>query len=127
MLNFEDKQMTKVLVVDDTPSQKHLISTYISDGGYHVIDADNAREALKKASLQKPDVIVTDVVMPGMSGFELCRILKKDPETKNIKIVICTSKDQKIDRLWAMKLGADVYLIKPFTRDEIIKAIADDH
>ena len=115
--------MTKILVVDDSRSERNLISAYLSDKGYQVIAADNAKEAIKKSSLQKPDVIITDVVMPGMNGYELCRQLKKLPETKNIRIVICTSKDQKIDRFWGMKSGADVYLIKPVNQDQITRAV----
>ncbi len=115
--------MTKILVVDDSPSEKHLITNYLSNSGYHVINANNAQEALEQTSLQKPDIIVTDVIMPGMNGFELCRILKKDPETKDIRIVICTSKNQNIDRLWGMKSGADIYITKPFTEEDISRAI----
>jgi chemotaxis family two-component system response regulator PixH len=61
--------------------------------------------------------------MPGMSGFELCRRLKTHPATENVPIVICSSKDQEIDRLWGMKQGADAYLTKPFTREQILRAI----
>ncbi len=115
--------MIKVLVVDDTPSEMELISNYLREVGYNVIGANNAKEALDKTIEQKPDVIVTDVVMPGMSGFELCRSLKKNPATQQLPIVVCTSKNQELDRLWGMKQGADVYVTKPFTREEIVRAV----
>jgi twitching motility two-component system response regulator PilH len=99
------------------------MSHYLREGGYTVINAVGAKEALNKISEQKPDVIITDVVMPGMSGFELCRRLKTHPDTEKVPIVICSSKDQEIDRLWGMKQGADAYLTKPFTRDQILRAI----
>lgn len=115
--------MSTVLVVEDTLSQLELISKYLRDSGYNVIGATDAKEALNKAVNQKPDAVVTDVVMPGMSGFELCRKLKKNPATEQLPIIICSSKDQEIDRLWGMKQGANVYVTKPFTREELVSAV----
>lgn len=112
-----------ILIVEDNLSEMELISHYLREGGYTVINAVGAKEALNKVSEQKPDVIITDVVMPGMSGFELCRRLKTHPETEKVPVVICSSKDQEIDRLWGMKQGADAYLTKPFTREQILRAI----
>ena len=88
-----------------------------------MICATSAQEALDKAVEHQPDAIVTDVVMPGMSGFELCRSLKKQPETANIPIMICTSKNQDIDRLWGMKQGADAYVTKPYTQDQLVESV----
>ena len=115
--------MITVLVVDDAPSQIELISSYLRDGGYRVIQAKNAKEALQKTVEQKPDVIVTDVVMSGMNGFQLCRSLKKNPATCKLPVVLCTGRDQKLDRIWGIRQGADMYVTKPFTREEIVKAI----
>ncbi|MBW4669290.1 MAG: response regulator [Cyanomargarita calcarea GSE-NOS-MK-12-04C] len=112
-----------ILVVEDSPSELELMSHYLKESGYNVIKATGAKEALEKALLEKPDVIVTDVVMPGMSGFELCRYLKKDPNTQKVPIVICSSKNQEIDRLWAMRQGADAYVTKPYTREQLLRAI----
>lgn len=115
--------MITILVVEDTPSERELMSHYLRESGYTVINAVSAQEALSKAIEQKPDVIITDVVMPGMSGFELCRSLKKHPATEKVPIIICTSKNQEIDRLWGMKQGADAYLTKPFTREQLVRAV----
>lgn len=112
-----------VLVVEDTPSEMELMNHYLRASGCTVINATTARDALSKAAQQKPDVIVTDVVMPGMSGFELCRSLKKQPETAHVPIIICSSKNHDIDRLWGMKQGADAYLTKPYTQDQLLQAI----
>ncbi len=112
-----------ILVVEDSPSELELISHFLHESGYKVIKATGAREALEKLELEKPDAIITDVVMPGMSGFELCRSLKKNPATQKVPIVICSSKNQEIDRLWAMRQGADAYLTKPYTRVELLRAI----
>ncbi|WJI24065.1 response regulator [Thermosynechococcus sp. B0] len=115
--------MTTVLVVEDTPSEMALITSFLKDSGYNVIAATDAKEALEKVTQYKPDVVVTDVVMPGMSGFELCRSLKKNPETEKLPIVVCTSKNQELDRLWAMKQGADAYVTKPFSREDLLRAL----
>jgi len=115
--------MGTVLVVEDTPSEMELLSHYLRESGYSVIGVVTAKDALNKAIEIKPDVIITDVVMPGMSGFELCRSLKKNPETQKVPIIICTSKGQEIDRLWGMRQGADVYITKPFTREQLIRAV----
>lgn len=115
--------MSTVLVVDDTPSTRELICGYLRKAGYQVIEANNGKEAMEKALAQTPDLVITDVVMPEMNGFELCRSLKKNPTTQNLRIVVCTSKNQDIDRMWGMKQGADIYLTKPFTEAEIMEAI----
>lgn len=115
--------MTTVLVVEDLDSARALISSYLRKRGYNVIEANNGKEALHKSLDRKPDLIITDVVMPEMNGFELCRFLKKNPNTKNLPIVICTSKNQEIDRLWGIKQGAKAYITKPFTEEEIIEAV----
>ena len=113
----------KILIVEDSPSELELMSYYLKDSGCNIIKAASAKEALAKVLLEQPDVIVTDIVMPEMSGFELCRSLKKNPITRKVPIVICTSKNQEIDKLWAMRQGADVYLTKPYTREQLLRAI----
>ena len=115
--------MTTVLVVEDTLSELELISNYLRGSGYNVIVATDAHQALNQAIKQKPDAVVTDVVMPEMSGFELCRYLRKNPITAKVPIVICSSKNQEIDRLWAMRQGADAYITKPYTRELLLRTI----
>jgi twitching motility two-component system response regulator PilH len=115
--------MTTVLVVEDTASEQDMIVGYLVESGYTVISATNGQEALKKIEGRKPDVVVTDLVMPGMSGLELCRSLKKNNETKDVPIVACTSKNQELDKLWGMKQGIDVYVTKPFSREDILRAV----
>jgi two-component system, chemotaxis family, response regulator PixH len=112
-----------ILVVEDTPSEMELLNHYLREGGYSVINAVSAKDALEIAIAQKPAVILTDVVMPGISGFELCRSLRKNPVTARIPIIICTSKNQEIDRLWGMRQGADAYITKPFTREQLIRTV----
>ncbi|MBW4646423.1 MAG: response regulator [Goleter apudmare HA4340-LM2] len=115
--------MSTVLVVEDTPSQLELINSFLRESGHTVIKAYNAKDGLEEAVEQHPDVIITDIVMPGLSGFEFCRQLKKNPVTEKVPIIICSSKNKDIDRIWAMKQGADVYLTKPFTKQELLRAL----
>ena len=116
-------KVATVLVVEDAPSEMALMSHYLQAEGFSVIGAVTGKEGLDKAIAQRPDVIVTDVVMPGISGFELCRELKRTPETQAVPVVICSSKKQNIDRLWGMRQGAKAYLTKPYTRDELVEAV----
>lgn len=111
------------MVVDDAHSELELISSYLREGGYYVIGILNAKDALNRMKEQRPDAVVTDIVMPGMSGFDLCRDLKGDPHTSSIPIVACTSKNQELDRLWGMKQGVDVYVTKPCTQRQLLRAV----
>lgn len=115
--------MLTILIAEDTPSELELLTIYLKESGYAVIGAITASDAMNLALEKKPDVIISDVVMPGMSGFELCRKLKKEPATQKIPIILCTSKSQEIDRLWGMKQGADAYITKPFTREQLLRAV----
>jgi two-component system, chemotaxis family, response regulator PixH len=111
-----------VLVVEDTNSERELICDYLRQGGYAVVSATNGTEGLEKFSKTNPNAVITDLVMPGMSGLELCRAIKKVAVGK-VPVIACTSKSQELDRLWGMKQGVDVYLTKPFTKEDILQAL----
>lgn len=115
--------MRNILVVDDVQSELQLIKSYLEKGGYTVTTALSGAEALDKVSQQCPDVIVADLVMPEMSGLEMCRKLKKNPETAEVPIIACTTKDRKVDQKWAHKQGVAVYLVKPCTQEQMIEAV----
>lgn len=115
--------MVTVLLVEDTASEMQLMKSYLIEGGYNVITAETGKEGLRKTLSEKPNLIITDLVMPEMSGLELCRSLKKNPNTQDIPIIACTSKNQDIDKMWGMKQGINIYLTKPYTKDEIINAV----
>lgn len=115
--------LVTVLLVEDSLSQLELMSHYLNNGDYKIIKSTRAKQAFDIALKDNIDVIVTDVVMPEMSGFELCRLLKKNPATQKLPIIICTSKNQPIDRLWGMKQGASAYLAKPYTREQLLNTI----
>jgi two-component system, chemotaxis family, response regulator PixH len=113
----------RVLIVEDTPSEREMIRHYLTESGYEVVSAENGKEALVKIAEQMPDVVLTDLVMPDMSGLELCRSLKKSSQTEKIPVIACTTKDQELDKLWGMKQGIDLYLTKPFTKEDIVRAV----
>jgi twitching motility two-component system response regulator PilH len=116
-------QTATVLIVEDVASERELMSHYLQQEGYSVIGAMTGIEGLDRAVTLQPDVIVTDIVMPGISGFELCRKLKSLPETQAVPVIMCSSKGQAIDRMWGKRQGADAYLTKPYTKEQLIEAI----
>ncbi|WP_309730759.1 response regulator [Chamaesiphon sp. OTE_75_metabat_556] len=115
--------MVKILVVEDTPSEMKLMTLYLKDNGYQVISTDNAKDGLAMVDKEKPDLVITDVVMEGMNGFEFCRTLKKNPETEKIPVIACTSRSQDLDKIWGKKQGVDVYVTKPYSQEDIINAV----
>ncbi|MEM9007598.1 MAG: response regulator [Cyanobacteria bacterium P01_F01_bin.86] len=112
-----------VLVVDDMAAQRDLMSNYLSRAGYNVTTADSGSEALEKVKASKPDIVVTDLVMPELTGLELCRELKRQPDTAKIPVVACTTKDRKMDQTWAKKQGVAAYVVKPCTEQELVDAV----
>ncbi|MEM6253198.1 MAG: response regulator [Cyanobacteria bacterium P01_D01_bin.156] len=113
----------KILVIDDVKSELELISHYLEQAGYAVTGFENGLEAFDKAKVDRPDAIVTDLVMPDITGLELCRKLKKDPDTADIPIVACTTKGRKMDQSWARKQGVVGYVVKPCTAEQLVEAV----
>jgi len=112
----------KILVVDDETELLKAISILLKTSGYEVITAQDGQEGLEKAKSLSPDLIVLDVLMPKMDGYEVCRMLKFDEKYKSIPIIMLTAKVQDIDKAMGKKVGADDYLTKPFeTRDLVDK------
>ncbi|ESA32819.1 response regulator receiver protein [Leptolyngbya sp. Heron Island J] len=112
-----------VLVVDDMQSQLELISNYLSRAGYRVTTAESGAIALEKIQSNKPDIIITDLVMPEVTGLELCRTLKRMPETANIPVIACTTKGRKLDQTWAKKQGVAAYIVKPCTEEQLVAVV----
>lgn len=112
--------VTKALVVDDSATDLANIKTILSDAGCIVITASDGREAIAKAKAEKPSIIFLDVIMPGMDGYEACRMLADDPATKGIPVVFVTSKGQKADKVWGQLQGAKGHVVKPVVADHII-------
>ncbi|MDY7013264.1 MAG: response regulator [Cyanobacteriota bacterium] len=112
-----------VLVVDDSPSQREMIATLLRTIGMQVTVASNGEEGLQCLNSSLPDLVITDVVMPKMNGYEFCRKIKSNPTTEHIPVLMCTSKGEEFDRYWGMKQGADAYISKPFKPDDLNKAV----
>jgi twitching motility two-component system response regulator PilH len=112
-----------VLVVDDSPTDTHVLTEMLKKNGFDVITAASGEEGIETAKAQKPDLIVMDVVMPGMSGFEATRSITRDPDTSGIPVIICTTKDQETDKAWGLRQGAKDYVVKPVTEGDLIAKI----
>ena len=117
--------MAKVLIVDDSPAQVFTMRNLIEGWGHKTISAKNGDDALQIAREEKPDVILMDVVMPGMSGFQTTRKLSKDLVTCRIPVIFVSTKDGEADRVWGMRQGATAYVTKPVNPDTLLSAISD--
>ena len=107
--------MPKIIIADDEPSLRLLVrATLSANKMFELIEASDGNEALLKSQKELPDLLLLDVMMPGLSGFEVCERLKNDPKTKKIKIIMLTAKGQQSDRDWALSVGTDYFLTKPF-------------
>jgi twitching motility two-component system response regulator PilH len=114
----------KILIVDDSPTERHVLNDMLTKSGYEVMASDNGEDAIQKAKSLRPDLILMDVVMPGLNGFQATRAISRDPETRAIPIILCTSKSQETDKIWGMRQGARDYIVKPVNRDELLEKIA---
>ena len=112
--------MAQILIVDDSPTEIHVLTTILEKQGHQVITAPNGEEGVATAKAEKPDLILMDVVMPGMNGFQATRTISKDPETSSIPIIIVTTKDQETDRVWGLRQGAKDYVTKPVNETELV-------
>jgi two-component system phosphate regulon response regulator PhoB len=112
--------MNQILIIEDEPDIQLLIHNILTSNGFEVIKASTGEEGLVLAAKMKPDLIIMDIVMPGLSGLEVCRLLKTKKDTKSIPVIISTALDREIDRKYAEEYGADAYIVKPFTIERIL-------
>ncbi len=115
--------MSTVLVVEDSVTQREMITDLLKGSGLSVTVATDGVEALEHIDGQRPDLVVLDIVMPRMNGYEVCRRLKSDPKTQDVPVVMCSSKGEEFDRYWGMKQGADAYIAKPFQPTELVGTV----
>lgn len=115
--------MTTVLLVEDSLTETEMVTQFLKQAGLSVISVTNCKDAQTKLQFQKPDLVILDVILPGQSGFELCRELKSNSDTRHIPVVICSTKGTEVDKLWGTMLGADAYLAKPIDRHELTTTI----
>lgn len=115
--------MNTVLLIEDSLTETEMLTRYLHQAGLLVISAKSSEEAQTHLNGRKPDLIVLDVILPGQSGFELCRELKSNQNTKQIPIVMCSTKNTDVDKMWGNMLGADAYLPKPVNQAELLQTI----
>ncbi len=113
----------KILVVDDSPTDLAVMSAPLRQDGYVVQTATGSTEALAQLEREVPDLMLLDVVMQGVNGFQLCRNLRRDPRFQRLPIVLVSSKDQDVDRQWGLKQGATDYLTKPFAAEQLLATV----
>ena len=113
----------RVLVVDDSPTERFFLTDLLRKNGYDVLTAENGEQGVALAKSEKPDLVLMDVVMPGLNGFQATRQLSRDPETQKIPVILCTTKDQETDRVWGMRQGAVEYVVKPVVAEELLGKI----
>ena len=119
----ETRSNSLILVADDDPNLRKILCLFLRNAGYETVEATNGREALTLTRSQRPDAVLMDVMMPLIDGFTVCKLVKDDPETRRIPVVICTAKNRKEDLIAAIKAGAEDYIIKPFTKDTVLAKV----
>jgi len=117
--------MAKILIVDDSPTEVHILKGYLDKNGYEVVVAPDGKSGIQAAIDEMPDLILMDVVMPGVNGFQATRKLSKTSETSEIPVIMVTTKSQETDRIWGMRQGAVDYLVKPVKEEQLIKKIKE--
>ena len=115
--------MSKIVVVDDSYADLQVIEGFLKAANYTVVSFPNTEKLEEKVAIEKPDLILMDVVMPGRNGFQACRDLKSDDRCKNIPIILCTSKGNESDKFWGQQQGANGHIVKPFKNEEFLAAI----
>jgi twitching motility two-component system response regulator PilH len=114
----------KVLVVDDSPIERHVLTEILVKAGYSVVIAETGEQAIETAKQEVPDLILMDVVMPGINGYQATRTITRDEATRHIPVIMCTSKGQETDKIWGMRQGAFDYMVKPIDGNALLTKIA---
>lgn len=115
--------MAKVLIVDDSETHLYSLTKIVEGAGHQTVTAANGEEGVEKATSELPDLILMDVVMPGLNGFQATRKISKNKETAKVPVIFVTTKDQETDRIWGMRQGASAYITKPIDKGELLQAI----
>lgn len=115
--------MAKILIVDDSPTELHVLTHVLEREGYQTITARDGEEGIEVARTEQPDLVLMDVVMPGINGFQATRRLTRDPRTRQIPVIIVSTKGQVTDREWGMRQGAFSYLVKPVEAGHLLEQV----
>ena len=117
--------MARILIVDDSPSQLVGLKRIVEKMGHQVITAEDGSAGVEVAKREVPDLILMDVVMPNLNGFQATRTISKDPDTQHIPVVLVTTKDQETDKVWGLRQGAKAYVTKPIKEDELVTTLKE--
>lgn len=112
-----------ILIVDDSPTETYILKGIVEKSGFNVVTAENGEAGVAEAKRVMPDLVLMDVVMPGLNGFQATRQLSKDDATKDIPVIMVTTKDQETDRAWGLRQGAKEYVVKPVDGKDLINKI----
>lgn len=115
--------MARVMIVDDSPTDVQNLKNMLLKAGHQVLEAISGSDALQRIRSERPEVVIMDVVMPGVNGFQATRTLSKDPVTAHIPVIVVSSKSQETDRVWALRQGAREYLVKPVRESDLLAKI----
>ena len=125
MSTNEGIPVTQIMIVDDSPTDTHQLKKILEKNGFTTLTAADANEGIEGAKRERPDLILMDVVMPGLNGFQATRELTSDPETSSIPVIMVTRKDQQVDRVWAIRQGARNYVTKPVMEGALLDLISE--
>lgn len=117
--------MSKILVVDDSPTEIHQFKVMLEQMGHEVITAENGRDGVKMAIAEQPDVVLMDIVMPDMNGFQATRQIARGADTEHIPVIIVSSKNQETDKVWGQRQGAKGYITKPVDTNELVSVMRE--
>ncbi|MFK7793931.1 MAG: PleD family two-component system response regulator [Gammaproteobacteria bacterium] len=115
--------MAHILIVDDSPTERHFLKNVLSENGYEISLAENAEQGIEMAKTKHPDLILMDVVMPGMNGFQATRFLTKSPDTADIPVLMVSTKNDQTDQVWASRQGAKAYITKPVDGKSLLASV----
>ena len=113
----------KIMIVDDSPTERAVMERMLRKGGYEVVMVASGEAAVERSAAELPDLILMDVVMPGLNGFQATRLITHEERTKHIPVVICSTKDADTDVIWGLRQGAKDYLVKPLNERELLEKI----
>jgi twitching motility two-component system response regulator PilH len=117
--------VANILIIDDSPTDVRVLATLMERAGHQVAAVNSAEEGIERVHAERPDLVIMDVIMPGMNGFQATRTLTRDPKTQDIPVVMITTKSMETDRVWGMRQGARAFITKPVGEKELLTCIND--
>lgn len=117
--------MAHIFIIDDSPTDVRVFTTLLEKAGHRVSSASNAEEGISKVRSERPDLVIMDVIMPGMNGFQATRDLSRNPDTASIPVLIVTTKSMETDRVWGLRQGAKDFVTKPVVAQDFLQRIAN--